>query len=152
EPYSYWHQICILVNMAIIFGLLFLLIRFWKTVRSKMTTPWQVFSWMVAGIILMLILLTGYLSITQSPYRHTLKESHFWTFIGDGRYYTFAFVLIPVILSRVIFRRNPDQGIITKTAQYLFVSLLCFSIIHTTSFLIKRWDVEKVTEHATFPL
>lgn len=151
--YSFWYRIVVYLNLLACVYILVKCIVSVRLQRLKEMTVWKLFLLMSLGIIISTILLTGYLSLVNGPYRITLKELAPWTFIGDGRYFAFPIIVVPVIVAYYLFiARSMQSGRFIIPAKYLFVFLIVFEVLHTGWFLIRNFKYDVPVAHATFPL
>jgi hypothetical protein len=129
------------VNLLLLVILLYGWTRFMFRRQLSTWKPFDHFVALTVVISLSLLLLLGYLSVTNSAAPISLRTPFRWTYVADGRYFMFPVVILPVIAAYALFNKQWQAfRKFQRPLRYLFFLLIVFQLLHTLYFIGRRFD------------
>ena len=140
-PYRVLFDYVKMLNAFIFIALVISLIRFIIHKSRNSLTKWDFFVISAGAINLTILFLLFYLSVINNQGSRLFTSRLRWTFVEEGRFFTFAMTVLPVIAGYYLFVAYPCRSPRYKMLlQYLFAGLIFFQVAHTCYFLAQRFS------------
>ena len=139
-PYRVLFEYVRMLNAIIFVALVIGLIRFIIQKSRNSFTKWDFFVISAGVINLAILFVLFYLSVINSPGSRLFTSRFRWTFVEEGRFFTFAMTVLPIIAGYYLFVVHSSKfpGY-QKLFRYLFAGLIFFQVVHTFYFLAQRF-------------
>jgi len=129
------------LNVFLLFGLLFLVIRFYRQNGFHFEKPLNLYMNLALAVSVSIFVLLGVLSLTQGPY--VSRFTAYWTYIEELRYYALILIFIPQgILFLLLFQSNL-LSIVKRSFIAVIIIVVVIQIRHGLYYLQKQVFIKK---------